>query len=121
MSGEEERLRHLLRKVTDALGRRGREYDESQRALVSAREDLRSRQAEVDGLTWQVSDLQAENDRLRELLGKYATAASYLCGRVGGCCDCNLDCASCLGSDPHGWDCARMLLDREARELGVDA
>ena len=68
MSAEADRLRHLLRTVTECLNKRSMEYDESQRALFAARNELRSKQAEVDGLTWQVSELQAENAKLHELV-----------------------------------------------------
>lgn len=69
-----------------------------------------------------VADLQealAENDELRELVAKYSAAAKYLCG-FSHCNECNLDCASVFGDVPSGWDCARMLLDKRARELGVE-
>lgn len=59
-----------------------------------------------------------ENESLRELVAKYSAAAKYLCG-FSHCNECNLDCASVFGDVPSGWDCARMLLDKKARELGV--
>ena len=60
-----------------------------------------------------------ENASLRELVAKYSAAAKYLCG-FSHCNECNLDCASVFGDVPSGWDCARMLLDKKARELGVE-
>lgn len=60
-----------------------------------------------------------ENESLRELVAKYSAAAKYLCG-FSHCNECNLDCASVFGDVPSGWDCARMLLDKKARELGVE-
>lgn len=63
--------------------------------------------------------LKAENAKLRELTAKYSAAAKYLCGHSH-CNECNLDCASVFGDVPSGWDCARSLLDKEARELGVE-
>ena len=64
-------------------------------------------------------DLERENAKLRELIAKYSVAAKYLCG-FSHCNECNLDCASVFGDVPSGWDCARMLLDKKARELGVE-
>lgn len=61
----------------------------------------------------------AENRKLRELVAKYSAAAKYLCGHSH-CNECNLDCASVFDDVPSGWDCARMLLDKRARELGVE-
>lgn len=69
-----------------------------------------------------VADLQealAENESLRELVAKYSAAAKYLCG-FSHCNECNLDCASVFGDVPSGWNCARMLLDKKARKLGVE-
>ena len=60
-----------------------------------------------------------ENESLRELVAKYSAAAKYLCG-FSHCNECNLDCASVFGDVPSGWDCARMLLDKKARELEVE-
>lgn len=74
----------------------------------------------VDGLGVKIEKFQAENAKLRGLIKKYMSAARYLCGHKGGCDTCNLDCASYFGAEPHGWDCARMLLDREAHELGIE-
>lgn len=62
--------------------------------------------------------LEVENAKLRKLVAKYSAAAKYLCGHSH-CNECNLDCASFFDDVPSGWDCARMLLDKRARELGV--
>lgn len=70
-----------------------------------------------DAITENVQ-LCTENDKLRELIAKYSAAAKYLC-EFSHCNECNLDCASVFGDVPSGWDCARMLLDKKARELGV--
>lgn len=69
-------------------------------------------------LCGRICELEAENTKLRELIAKYSAAAKYLCG-FSHCNECNLDCASVFGDVPSGWDCARMLLDKKARELGV--
>jgi hypothetical protein len=63
--------------------------------------------------------LKVENAKLRELVAKYSAAAKYLCGHSH-CNECNLDCASVFDDVPSGWDCARMLLDKKARELGIE-
>ena len=68
---------------------------------------------------FQPKDLERENAKLRKLVAKYSAAAKYLCG-FSHCNECNLDCASVFGDVPSGWDCARMLLDKKARELGVE-
>lgn len=60
-----------------------------------------------------------ENAKLRDLVAKYSAAAKYLCGHSH-CNECNLDCASVFDDVPSGWDCARMLLDKRARELGIE-
>lgn len=73
----------------------------------------------IANLESDLEDAKAENAKLRELVAKYSAAAKYLCG-FSHCNECNLDCASVFGDAPNGWDCARMLLDRKARELGVD-
>jgi len=62
--------------------------------------------------------LETDNVKLKELVANYSAAAKYLCGHSH-CNECNLDCASVFGDVPSGWDCARMLLDKRARELGV--
>lgn len=62
---------------------------------------------------------KAKNAKMRELVAKYSAAAKYLCG-FSHCNECNLDCASVFGDVPSGWDCARMLLDKKARDLGVE-
>lgn len=67
----------------------------------------------------EVKQLKAENAKLRKLAAKYSAAAKYLCGHSR-CNECNLDCASVFGDVPSGWDCARALLDKEARELGIE-
>lgn len=67
-----------------------------------------------------IESLEAENAKLRELIAKYSAAAKYLCG-FSHCDECNLDCASVFGDVPSGWDCARMLLDKKACELGAEA
>ena len=66
-----------------------------------------------------IADMLDENAKLRELIAKYSAAAKYLC-RFSHCNECNLDCASVFGDVPSGWDCARMLLDKRAREMGVE-
>lgn len=60
-----------------------------------------------------------ENARLRELVAKYSAAAKYLCG-FSHCNECILNCVPIFGDVPSGWDCARMLLDKEMRELRVE-
>ena len=72
----------------------------------------------ADWLT-ELKVLRTENAKLRELIAKYSAAAKYLCG-FSHCNECNLDCASVFGDVPSGWDCARMLLDKRAREMGVE-
>lgn len=62
--------------------------------------------------------LETDNVKLKELVANYSAATKYLCGHSH-CNECNLDCASVFGDVPSGWDCARMLLDKRARELGV--
>ena len=75
MSSEEDRLRNLLRTVTLALNKCEREYDDSQRALFAARDELQSKQAEVDGLAWHVSELEAENARLQSQADEWRRVA----------------------------------------------
>lgn len=60
-----------------------------------------------------------KNAKLQELVANYSAAAKYLCG-FSHCDECNLDCASVFGDAPNGWDCARMLLDKRARELEME-
>ena len=93
-------------------------------ALTTSELDLMRREyvsAELYESAYAMNDAwQAENAKLRELIKKYMSAARYLCKHKGGCDTCNLDCASYFGADPHGWDCARVLLDSDARELGIE-
>ena len=70
-------------------------------------------------MQWDIDQLKAENAKLRELVAKYSAASKYLC-RHSHCNECDLDCASVFGDVPSGWDCARMLLDKRARDLGVE-
>lgn len=88
---------------------------------MSATDELQERMAEqMEFVLSQTPEaLAAENSKLRELIAKYSAAAKYLCG-FSHCNECNLDCASVFGDVPSGWDCARMLLDKKARELGVE-
>lgn len=60
MTTETERWKGLCRKVTEALNRRSAEYEESQRELAFARNELACKCAEVDGLEWQVEELRAD-------------------------------------------------------------
>ncbi len=54
---EEERLRDMLRKVTGAWNKCEVRYEESQRLLYDAREELKTAQAVADGLQWKVDEL----------------------------------------------------------------
>ena len=68
MTTEAERWKGLCRKVAGALNRRSAEYEESQRELAFARNELACKCAEIDGLEWQVEELEGDNAKLRELV-----------------------------------------------------
>ena len=76
-------------------------------------------EAECETCQYRIEDLERENEKLRKLVANYSAAAKYLCG-FSHCNECNLDCASVFDDVPSGWDCARMLLDKRARELGIE-
>ena len=65
-----ERWKGLCRKLAGALNRRSAEYEDSQRELAFARNELACKYAEVDGLEWQVEELEDENDKLLKLVSQ---------------------------------------------------
>ncbi len=108
-AAEEARLRHLLRRVTGALNERSKQYEELHGALYESREELKTAQAKVDGLEWQVSEL-------RELAVAYDDALRRLCdqSQFFGCRSCALG---------RGYDddhCAIDELCESAAALGIE-
>ena len=101
--------------ITSALDALTRYYDAKEREENAV---LYINDAYLEVLN-SLEKLEAENAKMRELVAKYSAAAKYLCG-FSHCNECNLDCASVFDDVPNGWDCARMLLDKKARELGIE-
>lgn len=110
---EVEFWKDMCRKLTGIMDRQDEIYTEVMSRLNARSEELKSLQAIVDGLEWQVEDLQEENDKLREL------AADMWEGYGDPRCEeCHLKdtptCADCP-------ICAReaSVIDR-MRELGME-
>ena len=74
---------------------------------------------ECEAMEQDVSRLEAENAKLRDLAGMYAKVAKYLCGQVD-CKTCNLGCPSFLGFKKSGTYCALVMLGVYAQELGIE-
>ncbi len=90
---EEERLRDMLRKVTGAWNKCEVRYEESQRLLYDAREELKTAQAVADGLQWQVEEL-------RKLVHDAVAVAANVCISCPYYAECDiLQDGTCIGEE----------------------
>lgn len=129
---EVEFWKDMCRKLVGINNSQTATYEAVMSKLNARSEELKSLQAIVDGLEWQVEDLQTENARLRSELESVGTAA-YLYGRGDlkaenaklrelarglGQCAQGVDCEDCLLHDLSEPDHCRE--ERLSRELGVE-
>lgn len=113
---EVEFWKDMCRKLTGIMDRQDEIYTEVMSRLNARTEELKSLQAIVDGLEWQVEDLQAENDKLRELV------RDYYIYEHSSCYSC------CFYDECHGVGCesrepfciAPIRLGERTRDLGVE-
>lgn len=129
---EVEFWKDMNRKLTVIIDRQRDTYTAVMGKVYARGEELKSLQAMVDGLEWQVEDLQTENARLRSELESVGTAA-YLYGRSDladenaklrelarglGQCAQGVDCEDCQLYDLSEPDHCRE--ERLWRELGME-
>ena len=115
---EVEFWKDMCRKLVDVNNSQTATYKAVMSNLNARSEELKSLQAVVDGLEWQVEDLQAENDKLRKLVSDMLPFAEV--GLDDSCvarrCYMYEQCTTTVGGkcliEAH-------MLDR-MRELGVE-